>query len=189
MKLNALVASALVGAALLAQPALAKAPADSIPQGTTASGKLEQAIDSATAHDGEHFVLDLEPGWFHNKELKGTKLEGHLEGVHPAAKFHHKGALDLVFDDLVEPNGTTVPVDVRLESRLKAQGHTLRNAGIIIGGAIVGHHLAAKTGHKHGALAGAAAATGVVLMMPGGNVVLKRGERLQVKFLAPVALH
>ncbi|HEY9724803.1 MAG TPA: hypothetical protein V6D47_22565 [Oscillatoriaceae cyanobacterium] len=188
MKFKNLLCGALAGALLVAQPAFAATASNVVPKGTTATGTLEQSLDSSKAHSGDTFVLDLQPGWFHNKELKGLKLDGHLEGVEPAAKFHKKGAMDLVFDDLREPNGTTIPVDVRLLSRVKPQGHTLRNAAIIVGGAIVGHHMAAKSGQKHGALKGAAVATGVVLMMPGGNVVLKRGEKLEVKFLQPVTL-
>lgn len=191
MTVTKTLSTAIVAAALLAQPALARSSADQqIQAGTTAAGKLEQTLDSGKNQDGDKFVVDLSPGWFGDKDLKNAKLEGHLEGVKAAAKFGKKGALDLVFDDLVTASGNTVPVEVKLVSTdaVKAKGHGLRNAAMILGGAVVGHHVAKKMGSKHGALKGAAAATAVVLLMPGGNVVLKRGSELKVKFTQPLDL-
>jgi hypothetical protein len=177
-------------ATTLAQPAAFAVTADdtAIKAGTTVSGKLDSTLDSGKNQDGDKFTVSLQPGWFQAKNVKGAKLEGHVEGVKSAAKFGKKGAMSLVFDDLVTSDGKTEPVQVRLVSAVKPQTHKLRNAAIIVGGAIAGHHLAKKAGKKHGGLMGAAAATAVVLSMPGGNIVLPKASTIKVKFDAPVDL-
>jgi hypothetical protein len=163
---------------------------DVIKRGTQAEGKLEQALSSASAHEGDHFVLVLKSGWFFNKNLKNVKLEGHLEEVHPAAKFGKKGSLKLVFDDLLTADGQALPVQAHLVSTgaTKAKGHMLRNAALIIGGAVAGHHVASKMGKQHGGLMGAATATAVVIAMPGSDIQLAKGTTLKVKFDEEVAL-
>lgn len=187
MTLRQTLTTALIVASL-ATPAMAAD--DVIKRGTEAEGKLEQPLSSANAHEGDHFVLDLKGGWIFNKNLKDVKLEGHVEDVHPAAKFGKKGSMKLVVDDLVTADGQTLPVQAHLVSTdaTQVKGHFWRNTAMIVGGAVVGHHLAAKNGKKHGGLMGAATATAVVLAMPGSDLKLAKGTTLKIKFDEEVAL-
>lgn len=194
---SALMATTLVAMPLVmtAQPALAfkhkAAPAASgvaVKAGTKINGKLDTTLDSAKNQDGDTFTLTLAPGLFQNKTLKGAVLEGHVEGVKSAAKFGKKGAMDIVFDDLKTTDGKVIPVAAQLSSAPKPQGKMLRNTALVLGGAVVGHHIGKSSGKKHGALMGAMAGGAIALAMPGGNIVLKRGTPLQVKFTQDVAL-
>lgn len=74
----------------------------------------------------------------------------------------------------------TLPLDTRIES--KTQGQLIKNASIILGGTATGHFLGNRTGFKQGGLAGAAAAGAYVLSSPGGEVVLKKGSHVRLKF-------
>lgn len=202
MRPHSLLAALPLSLALVAAPALSgpggslpqaafaiEATATVIPAGTKVKGKLEEKLDSGTARDGERFIIDLEPGLFGDKALRGDKLLGHLENVQPAHRFGKKGSMALLFDKLQAADGWTYPVDARLLSVLHPQGHKLRNAALIVGGAIAGHHFLNRHGHHFGTLKGAAAATAVVLAMPGGNVVLPKGSKLEVRFESPVKLN
>jgi hypothetical protein len=157
-----------------------------VKRGTQIAGKLDDTLDSGKNTDGDTFVLALAPGLFGDKRLKGAVLEGHLEGVKSAAKFGKKGAMNVVFDDLRTADGTEIPVDAKLTKAPKPDGKMLRNMALVMGGAVAGHHVAKAAGKKHGALAGAAAAGAVALAMPGGNIVLKKGTKLDVTFTANV---
>lgn len=188
-----LVAGSLM--AVTAQPAhafLGSKPKNTdgvlIKSGTTINGKLNGDLSSAKNQDGDKFTLTLAPGLFQNKTLKGSVLEGHLVGVKPAAKFGKKGELDVVFDDIRTTDGKVMPISAKLASAPKADGKMMRNLALVAGGALTGHVVGNKAGKKHGALAGAAAGGAVALAMPGGDVVLKSGTSLSVKFTAPLSL-
>lgn len=191
MQIRHSIAALMLTASLTALPLQGALAADTatIAKGTVVNAKIEQTLDSSNAHVGDKFVLDLEPGWFKNKSVKGSKLEGHVDAVQPAAKFHKKGSLSLVIDDMVTPDGNTVPAQAEVTSSVKPQGHKLRDAALIVGGAVVGHHMAKKAGKKHGALLGAAAGAAAVFALPGGNVKIPAGSTLKVRFDAPVDLN
>lgn len=70
-------------------------------------------------------------------------------------------------------------------SALQPQTHHLRNAALIVGGTVAGHYLGKRTGMKHGALAGAAAA---FVLADNSDVVLNRGTVLRLRLTQPVNL-
>lgn len=174
---------ALPGVALAARPV-------SIHKGQTVTAKLDRELDSGVDPDGTPFTAHLEPGLFFDHGVRGDVLEGHLEGVKPAARWHKKGQMHLVFDDIRTPSGHEVPVNVELKSASieRAKGHKLRNFAFIVGSAIAGHEIAKHTGHKHGGLAGAAAASAALFVGKGSDVKIPKGTRFKIKFLEPVDL-
>lgn len=211
MNLKQTLAGALVATSMVAvpfglttvattQPAFAKKPAAAtnakattatgtqIKTGTTVSGKIDVTLDSGKNADGDVFTMALKPGLFGNKAFKGAVLEGHIEGVQSAAKLGKKGAMNVEFDDIVTADGKVVPVEAMLASAPKPEGKMLRNMAIVLGGAVAGHHIAKAAGKKHGALAGAVAGGAIALSMPGGNVVIKKGTELKVKFTKDLTL-
>jgi hypothetical protein len=166
----------------------ANAAGTQIKSGTTVTGKIDVTLDSGKNADGDVFTMALKPGLFGNKAFKGAKLEGHIEGVTSAAKLGKKGAMNIEFDDIVTADGKVIPVEAMLASAPKPEGKMLRNMALVLGGAVAGHHIAKAAGKKHGALAGAVAGGAIALAMPGGNVVIKKGTELKVKFTKDVTI-
>ncbi|MDB5100027.1 MAG: hypothetical protein JWM80_4448 [Cyanobacteria bacterium RYN_339] len=213
MNLNKSIAGVLVAASMVAvpvgittvattQPAFAflkpkpnsavtsaaNAAGTQIKSGTTVTGQIDVTLDSGKNTDGDVFTMKLKPGLFGNKAFKGALLEGHIEGVQSAAKLGKKGALNVEFDDIVTADGKTIPIEAILASAPKPQGKMLRNMALVLGGAVAGHHVAKAAGAKHGALGGAVAGGAIALAMPGGNVVIKKGTELKVKFTKDVTI-
>lgn len=152
-----------------------------VKKGTEFVVKLDDALDSGKNTDGDLFTAAVSTGMFGDKTLKGFKVNGHVEGVKSAKMFGKKGELDIVIDELVAPDGAIYPVEAELTAAPKPEGKFLRNAALVFGGAVAGHHIAKKTGKKHGALAGAASAAAVALTMPGGDVKIKSGTKMSIK--------
>lgn len=168
------------------QPAYAKKSskdkdAVKVKKGTEIVVKLDDALDSGKNEDGDLFTAAVSTGLFGDKTLKGYTVNGHVEGVKAAKMFGKKGELDIVIDELVAPNGEAYPVEAALTEAPKPEGKFLRNAALVFGGAIAGHHIGKKTGKKHGALAGAASAAAVALSMPGGDVKIKSGTKMTIR--------
>ncbi len=160
-----------------------------VPTGTKFEVTLPAEISTGKNHSQDKLILPVHsPLVGANPALKGAKVEGHLENVVKAER-GKKASLHLVFDDIVLKDGTTAPIDAVLtETRLetKTQGKFLKNAGLILGGAVAGHFAGKAAGMKHGGLAGAGAATAFVLSSPGGDVVLKKGTELDLKLRSPL---
>lgn len=197
---TALVMPAAVTTAvvLTPTPALAKKSKDSdssstksykkLAKGTEFTIKLEDGLDSSKNTDGDTFSGAVATGLFGDKTLKGYTVNGHVEGVKSSKMGGKKGELDIVFDELVAPDGKTYEIEAALTKAPKPEGKFLRNAGIVLAGAVAGHHIGKKTNKKHGALLGAASAAAVALTMPGGDVVVKKGTKLEVRLEKGVKL-
>jgi hypothetical protein len=160
-----------------------------IPAGTKIEVSVPAEISTGKNRNNDRLVFPVDsPLVGGNPVLKGAKVEGHLENVVKAEK-GRKASLHLVFDNIVFKNGSVKPIDAQLlntKVETKTKGKFLKNAGIIMGGAVAGHFLGKKTGVKHGGLGGAAAATAFVLASPGGEVVLKKGTDLDLKLKSPI---
>jgi hypothetical protein len=190
-----LIATALA-VALPAVGALGVRPAPTlVPAGTVIDGVLQSNLSSATSAAGEKFSLvekdrltqRFAAAFRHQPPaLHGAHIEGHVEAAKKAG-LGRKATLDLVFDDVVMPNGSAVPIHAQLLSALRPQTHHLRNVALIVGGTVAGHYLGKRTGMKHGALAGAAAATAFVLSDK-SDIVLNSGTVLRLRLTQPVNL-
>lgn len=185
------LAAALVLAAALP---LAAAPA-LVPAGTVVDGVLQSDLSSAASKPGDRFTLVEKDrlgqrfgAMFRHQPpaLHGASIEGHVEAAKPAG-LGRNATLELVFDDVLLPNGSTVPVHAQLLTAVRPQTHRLRNAALIVSGTVAGHYLSKRTGVKHGALAGAAAATAYVLASK-SNIVIDRGTVLRLRLTQPVNL-
>lgn len=182
MKRTLMLAAAL--AAVL--PALAFAQdAPLAPKGAQFEAKFDQRISSKTAHDGDRFTLTEHEGLFHHAPaaLKGAKVEGHVENV-VAAGATHKASMNVIFDDVVLANGTTVAAALKPTSMksFEPKTHHVRDVGLILGGAVVGHMAA---GRRHGGLAGAAGGFALANGLK-SDVVVKAGTIVHLKLTAPL---
>ncbi len=169
------------------QLAVNDAPAKStmIAAGTKFDTTLQQQLSTGKNKDGDRFTLKVNTGWFGGDSiLKNAQIDGHLEGVVKAAR-GKKATMRLVFDEIMLKNSDRYPANVALvntQVQSKTQGKFIQNASVIIGGAVAGKFAGDRTGFKQGALAGGAAAVAYVLSSPGGEVVLKKGDHIKLKF-------
>lgn len=157
-----------------------------VPAGTDFYGRLQQPISTKTSHDGDTFTLVQTDTFLHkNAALHGSAIEGHLEDVQHAGTMRNP-KLTLVFDNIRMPDGTTAPVDVKLESfkAFEPRTHHLRTIGMMIGGAIAGHEVSKHTGKGHGATMGAAGAYMLSQTMK-TDIVVPAGTIIEVKFQRP----
>jgi hypothetical protein len=176
------LAATLASAAL---PAGAQTTGTVVKKGTEIGGTLQQALSSKTSHNGDPFTLAEKDTFWHKvpAALKGGVIEGHLEGVTPASATH-KATMSIIFDDIRMPGGQVLPIHAKLVSFtvFEAKTHHIRDAGIIIGTAVVGHMAASKAGVQHGGLAGAAAGFALVSTMK-SDIVVNPGTLVKLKLL------
>ncbi len=160
------------------------APAQTVlaKRGTDVSGALQQTLNSKKSHDGDTFTINQKDTFFHkNPALHGGVIEGHVENVTPASPTH-KATMTLVFDDVKLPDGSTVPYVAKLTSIsvFEPKTHHIRDAGLVVGGAVAGHMLASKRGIKHGGLAGAGAGFALASSLK-SDINVKRGTIVKMK--------
>jgi len=155
------------------------------PAGTSFETILQQDLSTSKNRNNEPFTLRVKGG---NPTLKNAVIQGHLEDVVKAAR-GKKASLHLVFDDIELNDDSAYPIDATLVNtkvETKTKGKFIQNAGIILGGAAVGHFIGNKAKLKHGALGGGAAAAAFVLSSPGGEVLLKKGTDVKLKLKTPL---
>jgi hypothetical protein len=154
------------------------------PAGAQFEARLDQRLSSKTMHDGDRFTMTEHDGFFHHAPpaLKHAKLEGHVENVSAAAP-GHRATMKVVLDDVVMADGTKAPIDAAITSlrEFDPRSHHLRDAGIVLGGAMVGHALRKRHGGLIGAGAGLLLATHLK-----SDIDVKRGTIVHVKLLDPV---
>jgi hypothetical protein len=175
------------GAATLALTALAAGIAgaqDSVltKHGSEVDARMETGISTKTAQNGDPFKMTVTDLLFvHHPELKGAVIDGHLESVTAASPLH-KASLNVIFDDITFPDGKSEPIAVTVKnmSALEPHTHHIRDVGIIVGSAVVGHIASKKTGHGGGTLAGGAAGFALVSAMK-SDIVIKPGTIVKLK--------
>ena len=166
-------------------PDPAQVSSTAIPIGTAFEAQPDKELSTGKSKDQERFTLKIKNNSVEKiPALQDAKIQGHLENVVKAAG-GKKASLHLVFDDIVLKNGDVFPAKLGLvESKVesKTQSKFFQNAGVILGGAVAGKFLGDKTKFKHGGLAGGGAAAAYVLSSPGGEVVIKQGSDIKLKF-------
>ena len=177
-----------VAAASLTLICAAGAGAQAVPlekKGAEIDVRVKTAITSTTAHSGDPFTMAVTDTLFnHHPELRGAAVEGHLEDV-VAASPSHKAAMNVIFDDIVFADGRSEPLSAAVKnvSAIEPHTHHLRDAGIILGSAVVGHIVSKRTGHGGGTLAGAAAGIAIVSSLK-SDITIKPGTIVKLKLLA-----
>jgi hypothetical protein len=155
-----------------------------IPVGTMMEGDLQKELSTGKNKNNDIFTLKIQNSSVRNYPiLKDAVITGHLENVIKAAR-GKKAKMNLFFDTIELKNGDKIQLNAQLVNTKiegKRKGTFLRNASIIIGGAIAGKFVGDKAKLKNGALTGAVASTAYVLSSPGGEVVLKKGTDIELK--------
>ena len=181
--------SLLLAAALIAAAAPAAAQTIVAPRGTEFEASLNQTLNTKTLHDGDTFTMTEHDGWFHKAPpaLHNVTIDGHVENV-SAAKMGHGASMNVIFDDIVLPDGTHAPLNARVTSSkaFEAKHHYFRDAGLIIGGAVVGHMTAGHFHKSHGGLAGAAAGFALATHLK-SDIKVNRGTTVHLKLTQDLA--
>ncbi len=183
MKSFSAFGAAVLGASLVLQTG-ASAQTVLAKKGTLVYGVLVTTVDSKTSHNGDKFSLTQKDTWFHKDPLlKGTTIEGHLENV-TAAGPTHKASMSIIFDDIRLADGSVEPIHAQVDSlkQFEPQHHLLRDTGVIVGSAVVGHMAASKANVQHGGLAGTAAGFALVSAMK-SDIKVKQGTLVKLRML------
>jgi hypothetical protein len=186
---------------LLAQandPAIAPmAPPNAVPEGTTFLVRLQDKLDTAELHPGEHFKVKLDEDLISangNVIPRGKKIKGHVSSV--ANGLHAR--LLLSFDEIETNHGwvaliatvTGVPSERGLktpdsEGEIERKGtsvkHTIEDAAV---GAVLGTSVGAAAGGAKGAGVGGGAGAGAGAMaslLANRNLRLEKGTTLEVR--------
>jgi hypothetical protein len=166
-----------------AMGAIAQAEQIEVPRGTPIYVVTEERVSSKSGHDGDPVHLRIHDGFFHKNPaaLEGAVIDAHLANVTAASPLH-KATMGIVFDNIKLRDGETLPIEARLRSVKSLEPHThhIRDAGLIIGGAVVGHMMGSRNGVKHGGMAGAASGFALASAMK-SDVVLSRNEQLTLR--------
>jgi hypothetical protein len=182
-------APAIVGLiTLFILPTLTGAQTILAQRGSEIDGTLTTTLTSKTDHTGDPFSLDATGTWFHKNPLpQGSVIDGHIEDVSPATPTH-QATMHIIIDDVRLPDGTVTPLHARVDSikELEPHKHFLRDTGIVVGSAVVGHILSKKSGKNGGTLAGAATGFALVSTLK-SNIVVKKGTLIRLKALDDVA--
>ena len=150
--------------------------------GAEIDARLATPISTKTSQSGDPFKLSVTDLLFvHHPELKGATIDGHLENVTPAGPTH-KATMNVIFDDITFADGRSEPISVALKNMSAFEPHThhIRDMGIIVGSAVVGHIASKKLGHGGGTLAGAAAGFVIVSGLK-SNIVIKPGTLVKLR--------
>jgi hypothetical protein len=185
---NQIFIPGLAIAVLIASQTLGSAQTVLVRSGAEIDGTLTTTITSKTDHDGDPFTLDAASTWFYKNPLPtGSVVEGHLEGVAPAAPTR-KATMRIIIDDVRFPDGKTTPLRARVDSlkEFEPRMHLLRDSGVIVGSAIVGHVLSKKSGRIGGTLAGTATGFALVSTMK-SDIVVKKGTLVRLRAVDAIA--
>jgi hypothetical protein len=204
-----------VPAAAPTAPATRPAPDDSklvVPAETTIPLVLVNTVNTRTAYVGQAIYCEtVFPITAGNRIVipKGSSVKGAVTQVVRPGHVKGRAQIGLRFEELILPNGTTVPLRATLsgfgssgnedfnpsEGKVKGQSSKGEDAGKIArttaSGAEVGVITGAVRGHTGeglgiGSAAGAAGGLIWVLASRGKDVVLPRGTSLELRLSAPV---
>jgi hypothetical protein len=154
-------------------------------KGSEVDVRVLTPMSSKTSHSGDPFAMtETDLLFVHHPELHGATIEGHLEDVVSASP-SRKASMSVIFDDIKFADGRTEPVSVAVKnvSAFEPKTHHVRDMGIIIASAVVGHVVSKKTHVGGGTLGGAAAGFAIVSAMK-SDITIKPGTIVKLKLLS-----
>jgi hypothetical protein len=159
-------------------------------KGSEVDVRVLTLMSSKTSHSGDPFAMtETDLLFVHHPELHGATIDGHLENVVSASPTR-KASMSVIFDDIRFADGHTEPVSVAVKnvSAFEPKTHHVRDMGIIVGSAVVGHVVSKKTHVGGGTLGGAAAGFAIVSAMK-SDITIKPGTIVKLKLLSDLPQH
>ncbi|MBC5806931.1 MAG: hypothetical protein DLM53_10075 [Candidatus Eremiobacter antarcticus] len=176
-------------ASAIALPLAAFAAPVYLYSGSTVTSKINQTIDSGTAHAGDRFTMTLvSPYPRNNSAFSNGQLYGHVTRVVRAGQGQN-AALEFAVDRLVLPGGRQAHVNMMLQSQETQKHNNVGNiamtaaAGMILGNMVGKTLFGSKLGGPAGAIAGALYANNKRT-----NVSLRQGSVVVTEARQTVAL-
>jgi hypothetical protein len=148
-----------------------------VPEGTTITVTLIDAVSTETSEVGDTFMASLaEPITVNGRVVaeKGTRVQGRVESVEEPGKVKGRAALELALTGIRDGSRFVALQSERF--RAVAEDNKGRDAGMIAGGAGVGAIIGGIAGGKKGAAIGA--------VIGGGSgttaVLVTRGDHIRM---------
>ena len=166
---------------------------EEIPAGTSLTLILETPLSTATSREGEAVTARIERAVSEDGRVVlpgGSVLRGRVTEVDPSGRVHGRAHLAVKWDQITV-RGVTRSIQTS-DVAMTAEGNHGRDAKIIGGstaaGAIIGGIVNGGSGAKKGAIIGAGAGTGAVLINKGSEVEMPSGSRWTVRVKQTVRL-
>jgi len=165
--------------ALIAAMTAAQAANVNLPVGSQIDSTLQQDLNSKTAQDGQAFTL-VTPS--------GSRISGHLSGVHRATITGRKASLNLNVDTITFSDGTTAPIDAEVIGvGQHKQTNYVQAAGQVLGGMVVGNVIGKAIGTSLGGLVGVAGGA-LLAANSSSNIDVPQGAQVRLKLNAPLVV-
>jgi hypothetical protein len=186
--------AALGLAVLLLAPAVAQTPSE---RGERLYATLQTPLSTKTAHPGDRFTMSVNEPFPNGSDLTGATISGHVSQVVRAGQ-GVKPQLQLAFDSVEYPDGTSAPINAALSSlQTKSQPkNPLSVAAKTLGGLIAGNIIGRGIFGLGGGFAGAVGAVGGLLyglndksdveVAQGAQATLTLGQPLHARRQAPL---
>jgi hypothetical protein len=151
---------------------------------------LQTPLSTKTANAGDRFTMAVNEPFPNGTDLTGTTIAGHVSKVVRAGQ-GIKPELDLAFDRLTYPDGTSVPLSASLSTlQSKAQSKNALSVAVkTLGGLIAGNLIGRDLFKMGGGTAGALGAAGGLLYGVNEKTDLDVNPGAQAQLLLSEPLH
>ena len=171
------------------------APVNVLPEGTRIRVRMDTEVNSKVASAGDTFLVRT-VGAVRNRGVLvlpgGAVIEARITAARHAAIGGSDGMLEMRFERLRIGRDDAIPMNAVLAAPLKKESRSLFNlvaiAGVTAAGALIGSASDASNGVAIGALVGAGAGTGVVLLRKGRDVRIKTDEDFDIELKRELVL-
>ena len=170
-------------------------PVNVLPEGTRIRVRMITEVNSKVASAGDTFLVrTAEP--VRNRGVLvlpgGAVIEARITAARHAAIGGSDGMLEIRFERLRIGREDTIPLNAVLAAPLKKESRSVFNlvaiAGATMAGAVIGSASDASNGIAIGALVGAGAGTGTVLLRRGRDVRIRTDEEFEIELMRELVL-
>jgi hypothetical protein len=170
-------------------------PVNVLPEGTRIRVKMFVEVNSKVASEGDTFLVRTVKA-VRNRGVMvlpgGAVIEARITAARHAAIGGSDGMLEIRFERLRIGDGETIPLNAVLAAPLKKESRSMFNllaiAGATAAGALIGSASDTSNGIAIGALVGAGAGTGTVLLRKGREVRIKTEEEFDIELKRELVL-
>jgi hypothetical protein len=159
-------------------------------QGAQLVARMHSTIDTATAHVGDRFVMDVVPPYpSGNPAFQGAIIAGEITSVTPAGQ-GRKPAIGLQFDYMRLADGSTVDIAASMtqDARKAETKNGLRTVLSTVGGMLVGNALGKTLFHVGGGGVIGAAGGFLYGLNQKANFQLPAGSNVQITINQTVSI-